>query len=236
MTTEKMKRFCGLLGCTLLVALAVVPNALAHPNPRITVLFGGSFISGQRAFVVDGDPFISQFLNGGKVRLRGSLDLTSHWTLEGDYSFGRNDQRITEESGGILVNRDFGVTVGQVQLNFVRFLTDNESRIRPFFSAGLGMVRFNPTDQAKLLALGGDFIDDPTPLTSSVEVSFTVGGGLEARLNRWFGLRFDLKDHMSPIPRFGLDETSSGPGGIFFPVSGIVHNVEVAAGIVFYLF
>ncbi len=236
MTTEKMKRFCGLLGCTLLVALAVVPNALAHPNPRITVLFGGSFISGQRAFVVDGDPFISQFLNGGKVRLRGSLDLTSHWTLEGDYSFGRNDQRITEESGGILVNRDFGVTVGQVQLNFVRFLTDNESRIRPFFSAGLGMVRFNPTDEAKLLALGGDFIDDPTPLTSSVEVSFTVGGGLEARLNRWLGLRFDLKDHMSAIPRFGLDETSSGPGGIFFPVSGIVHNVEAAGGIVFYFF
>ncbi len=236
MTTEKMKRFCGLLGCTLLVALAVVPNALAHPNPRITVLFGGSFISGQRAFVVDGDPFISQFLNGGKVRLRGSLDLTSHWTLEGDYSFGRNDQRITEESGGILVNRDFGVTVGQVQLNFVRFLTDNESRIRPFFSAGLGMVRFNPTDEAKLLALGGAFIDDPTLLTSSVEVSFTVGGGLEARLNRWLGLRFDLKDHMSAIPRFGLDEVSSGPGGIFFPVSGIVHNVEAAGGIVFYFF
>jgi len=34
------------------------------------------------------------------------------------------------------------------------------------------MVRFNPPDEAKLLALGGDFIDDPTPPTSSVEVSF----------------------------------------------------------------
>ncbi len=236
MRTMKTKRLLGLLGCTLLVALAVAPNALAHPNPRITVLFGGSFLSGERAFVVDGDPFISKFLNGGKYGVRGSLDLTSHWTLEGNYSFGHNDQRITEESGGILVNRDFGVTVGQVQFNFVRFLTSNESRIRPFFSAGLGMARFNPTDEAKLLALAGDFIDDPTPLTTSVEVSFTVGGGLEARLNRWLGLRFDLKDHMSPIPRFGLNETSSGSGGIFFPVSGIVHNVEAAGGIVFYFF
>ncbi len=236
MKTMKTKRLLGWVGCALLVAAAVVPNALAHPNPRITVLFGGSFMSGDRAFVVDGDPFISQFLNGGKFRLRGSLDLTSHWTLEGDYSIGHNDQRITEESGGILVQRDFGVSVGQVQLHFVRFLTDNESRIRPFFSAGLGMVRFNPTDEAKLLALGGDFIDDPTALTSSIELSFSVGGGLEARLNRWLGLRFDLKDHMSPIPRFGLNETSSGPGGIFFPVSGIVHNVEAAAGIVFYFF
>ncbi len=236
MRTMKTTRLLGWVGCTLLVLAAFAPNALAHPNPRITVLFGGSFLSGDRTFVVNGNPFISQFLNGGKFRLRGSLDLTSHWTLEGNYSFGHNDQRITEESGGILVNRDFGLTVGQVQLNFVRFLTSNESRIRPFFSVGLGMVRFNPTDEAKLLALGGDFIDDPTALTSSVEVSFTVGGGLETRLNRWLGLRFDLKDHMSAIPRFGLDETSSGPGGIFFPVSGIVHNVEAAGGIVFYFF
>ena len=118
----------------------------------------------------------------------------------------------------------------------MRFLTDNESRIRPFFSAGLGAVRFNPPDEAKLAALGGDFLADPTQLTSSIEVSFAVGGGLEARLNRWLELRFDFKDYMSPIPRFGLDETSSGPGGIFFPVSGILHNVEAAAGIVFYFF
>ena len=236
MNTVRTKRFLGWVSCALLVAAALVLNALAHPNPRITVLFGGSFISGERTFDVNGDSFVSQFLNGGKVRLRGSLDLTSHWTLEGDYSFGRNDQRITQDSGGIIEQRDFKVNVGQVQLNFVRFFTDNESRIRPFFSAGLGMVRFNPTDEAKLAALNGDFIDDPTQLTSSIDLSFAVGGGLEARLNRWLGLRFDFKDHMSPIPRFGLEETSSGPGGIFFPVSGLVHNVEAAGGIVFYFF
>jgi len=236
MKTVRTKRVLGWVGCALLVAAAVVPNALAHPNPRITVLFGGSFISGERTFDVNGESFVSQFLNGGKIRLRGSLDLSSHWTLEGDYSFGRNDQRISQDIGGIIEQRDFKVTVGQVQLNFVRFFTDNESRVRPFFTAGLGMVRFNPTDEAKLAALSGDFLANPTLLTSSIDFSLAVGGGLEARLNRWLGLRFDLKDHMSPIPRFGLDETSSGPGGIFFPVSGIVHNVEVAAGIVFYLF
>ena len=236
MNTVRTIRFSGWLSCALLVAAAVVPNALAHPNPRITVLFGGSFISGERAFDLNGDSFVSQFLNGGKLRLRGSLDLSSHWTLEGDYSFGRNDQRITQDSGGIIEQRDFKVNVGQVQLNFVRFFTDNESRIRPFFTVGLGAVRFNPTDEAKLAALSGDFLADPTQLTSSIDLSLAVGGGLEARLNRWLGLRFDFKDYMSPIPRFGLDETSSGPGGIFFPVSGILHNVEAAAGIIFYFF
>ncbi|MCH8320069.1 MAG: outer membrane beta-barrel protein [Acidobacteria bacterium] len=230
------KRVLGWVVCALLVTAAIVPNALAHPNPRITVLFGGSFIAGERTFDLNGDSYVSQFLNGGKFRLRGSLDLSKHWTLEGDYSFGRNDQRITQDTGGVIEQRDFKVNVGQVQLNFVRFFTDNESRIRPFFSAGLGAVRFNPTDEAKSAALSGDFLADPTQLTSSIDISFAVGGGLEARLNRWLGLRFDLKDHMSAIPRFGLEESSSGPGGIFFPVNGIVHNVEAAAGIVFYFF
>ena len=234
MKTINPKRLLGWVACALLVAAAVVPNALAHPNPRITVLFGGSFIAGERSFDLNGDSFVSQFLNGGKFRLRGSLDLSKHWTLEGDYSFGRNDQRITQDIGGVIEQRDFKVNVGQVQLNFVRFFTDNESRIRPFFSAGLGAVRFNPTDEAKLAALSGDFLADPTQLTSSIDISVAVGGGLEARLNRWLGPRFDIKDHMSPIPRYALEESSSGPGGIFFPVSGILHNVEAAGGIVFF--
>ena len=236
MKTINPKRLLGWVACALLVAAAVVPNALAHPNPRITVLFGGSFIAGERSFDMNGDSFVSQFLNGGKFRLRGSLDLSKHWTLEGDYSFGRNDQRITQDIGGVIEQRDFKVNVGQVQLNFVRFFTDNESRIRPFFSFGLGAVRFNPTDEAKLAALSGDFLADPTLLTPSIDISVAVGGGLEARLNRWLGLRFDFKDHMSPIPRYGLEESSSGPGGIFFPVTGILHNVEAAGGIVFYFF
>jgi len=236
MKTMNTKRVLGWVVCALLVTAAIVPTALAHPNPRITILFGGSFIAGERTFDLNGDSYVSQFLNGGKFHLRGSLDLSKHWTLEGDYSFGRNDQRITQDTGGVIEQRDFKVNVGQVQLNFVRFFTDNESRIRPFFSAGLGAVRFNPTDEAKSAALSGDFLADPTQLTSSIDISIAVGGGLEARLNRWLGLRFDFKDHMSPIPRYGLEESSSGPGGIFFPVSGILHNVEAAVGIIFYLF
>ena len=166
-----------------------------------------------------GTPLSPQFLNGGKFRLRGSLDLSSHWTLEGDYSFGRNDQRITQDTGGVIEQRDFKVNVGQVQLNFVRFFTDNESRIRPFFSAGLGAVRFNPTDEAKLAALSGDFLADPTQLTSSIDISVAVGGGLEARLNRWLGLRFAFKDHMSPIPRYGLEGELFRSGGNLFSLS-----------------
>jgi hypothetical protein len=37
------------------------------------------------------------------------------------------------------------------------------------------------------------------------------------------------------VPTFSLPQASTGPGSVFYPVSGTVNNVEVAAGIVFYL-
>ncbi len=236
MKTVMIKQFPVLLGCTLLVALVALPNAFANPNPRVTVLFGGSFLNGERAFDLSGDSFTSKFLKGGKTRLRGSLDLTKHWTLEADYSLGHNDQRITDLSGATPLETDFGVSVGQFHFNLVRFLTSSESRIRPLFSVSLGTSRFNPTDAAKESALNNEFLRDPTQLESSVQLSVAVGGGVEARLSRWLGIRFDVKDYISPVPRFGLNETSSGQGGVFFPVSGLVHNIETEGGIIFYLF
>lgn len=223
------------LGGTLLVILLVVPNAFGqNPNPRVTVSVGGSYLKADRTFVADGDPFRSEFVDGGKVRLRGTLDLTKHWSIEGDYSFGRNNQRITELSGGRLEQRDFGVRLSQVHFNFLRFFTSRKSRVRPFLTSGIGAVRFSPTDEAKARALTDKFIDDPALIGSTTKINFAIGGGLEARFNRWVGVRFDLKDYISTVPRFGLRETPSGPQAAFFPVDGVVHNVEAAVGIVFY--
>ncbi|MDA2938948.1 hypothetical protein MYX75_11890, partial [Acidobacteria bacterium AH-259-A15] len=103
-----------------------------------------------------------------------------------------------------------------------------------FLTSGFGAVRFNPTKEAKALALSDQFIGQPTQIGSTIKLSVTLGGGFEARFNRWLGVRLEAKDNMSAIPRFGLGETSSGPGGTFFPVDGIVHNIDAAAGVVFY--
>jgi len=222
------------IGCAFLLCLLVAANALGqNPNPRITISLGGSQVRGDRSFVVDGDSFTSRFVDGGKVRVRGTLDLTKHLSLEGDYSLGRNNQRITE-LGGTPEQRDFGVRVGQVHLNLLRFFTSRKSPVRPFLTSGIGAVRFSPTSAAKALALSDEFIDDPTQIDSTTELSLAVGGGIEARFNRWVGVRFDLKDYITAVPRFGLRQTPSGPGGVFFPVSGVAHNIEAAVGIVFF--
>ncbi len=234
MLKMRLDRFCT-VGCAFLAVLLIVPIAFAqNPNPRVTVSVGGSYLRGDRSFVVDSDEFTSEFVDGGKVRVRGTLDLTKHWSIEGDYSFGRNNQRIIELSGGTLEQRDFGARLGQVHFNLVRFFTSRQSRVRPFLTSGIGAVRFTPTAEAKALALANEFIDEPTQIDSTTLPSFTFGGGLEGRFNRWVGVRFDVKDYISPVPRFGLRQTPSGPGADFFPVDGVVHNIEAAVGIVFF--
>ncbi len=162
------------------------------------------------------------------------MDLTSHFSIEGSYSYGRNNLTITEQSGGTLERRDFGIVVGQGNLNFLHFFTSRKSRVRPFLTYGIGAVNFSPTDEAQAMALANDFITNPTAIDSTFKFGFNVGGGIEGRFNRWAGLRFDVKDYISAYPRFGLPETSTGTGGSFFPATGVVHNLEVSVGIVFF--
>ena len=220
---------------TVPVLLLFAVNAFGvNPNPRISISAGGSVVKGDRTFVVDGDNFSSSFVDGGKGRVRGTLDLTKKWSLEATYSHGRNNQRILE-LGDTPIQRDFGMKLNQVDLNFVHFFAARKSPVRPFLTSGIGSLRFSPTSEAKALALSDEFIDDPTQLVSTRKLTVAFGGGIEARFSRWLGLRFDVKDYISAVPRFGVPQTSSSSGGIFFPVDGILHNIEIGVGIVFFL-
>lgn len=217
----------------LMLFAASAPGAVAQGNPRITLFGGGSLLQGDRSFVVSGDNFTTEFITGGKLRARGSLDVTSHWTLEADYSFGRNNFRVNE-MGTTPAQRDYGIRVHNVTFNLVRFFTASRRHVRPYLGTGIGWVRYSPTDAAKTLAMT-EFIDAPSNLTASNDFSVPFGGGMEIRFTRWLGTRLDVRDNISRVARFGVPTTPSGPGGDFFPVDGITHNVQVEIGMVFFL-
>ena len=219
-----------------LAILALSSNSLGQDlNPRVTLFAGGSFHGGDRTFVVGGDPFQSEFLEGHKLGLRGTVDRTEHFSIEAAYSLGRNDLRILELEDLPPQDRTFDVTLHQVTGNLLFYLTPRERVLRPFATVGIGVTHFSPTDEAKVLAITDRFIKDPSSIEASTKLSLNFGGGVEGSLHRWIGVRVDIRDHVSKIPRFGLPETSSGPGGLFFPVNGSVHNIEISAGIVVFL-
>jgi len=216
-----------------LALLLLAPSAFAQDsNPRVTFFGGGSFLKGERSFTIGGDPKRSEFAAGGKFGVRGTMDLNDHWAAEAAYSYGTNNLRIQEIATPIR-ERDYGVRVHQLTGNLLYLWGGSHSRFRPFLTAGAGLSRFNPTSEAKSLA-SLRFVDEPAPINSNSKFNFNYGGGVEARAGDVLGIRFDLRDHLSPIPRFGVPEAPTAGVADFFPVSGMVHDVEASVGIVIY--
>lgn len=223
-----------IVGCAFLVVLVVVPNVFGQEhNPRLTIFGGGSFLKGERTFPVGGETLRSNFASGGKLGFRGTWDLDNHWAVEGAYGYGTNNLRFFELAQVPPRERAFGVRVHQFTGNVLYFLGAPDQKLRPFATAGLGFTRFNPTSGAKAAA-ALRFVDEPAAISGSNELAFNFGVGAEAKAADWLGVRFDFRDHMTRIPRFGVPDKPTVGILDFFPVSGPVHDLEISVGIVIY--
>jgi len=208
------------------------PAAVAQDaNPRITVFGGGSLLGGSRTFFLGPRAFNTTSEDGGKFGVRGTVDLREHWAVEGSYSFAGNNLQVTQLVPPAV--RMFGVHVHQVNGNALYFFNDNNYRLRPFLTGGLGLTRFSPAGDAKLAA-AGLFLDQPAIIFAQNHFDVNFGAGVEAKVWGQFGVRFDVRDYVSGIPRYGLPENPVSAGGPSFPVHGVVNNVELSAGFVFY--
>lgn len=230
MSTRLVLRVCMVVGTVFLTAAGSYGQIL---NPRVTLTAASSSVSAVRNFVVDGDTFKTQYAGGGRGKARLTLDLTKHLSLEGVYGFGTSNLTVTKMTATPQTNA-FGVREHELQVNILHFFTGSSSHFRPFLTTGIGDAHFGPTDAAKAKA-AVQFIDDPAQISSTNKVSFTLGGGLEARSSHRIGLRLDLTDHISGIPTYGVPQTAAAPGSAFYPVNGTVHNIQLEAGLVFYL-
>lgn len=145
-------------------------------------------------------------LNSG-FGLAARLDLYTGEFLAHELSYGF-DRDSLELSG-----EDLGaVTVHQFFYDLMLHLTPRGAPVRPFIVGGLGFSGFFPPD-TDILQTGG--------LT---KFGFNYGGGLKFRLSDRFGLRVDIRDHVSSKPNL-LNLAD---------VTGQLHQVEYSAGLSLY--
>jgi opacity protein-like surface antigen len=226
----------NVLKIALFVAVVAIAASAQMPmNLRVGTFGSGSLMMADRDFTISGDQFRSEFLNGGNYGFRGVIDLTDNWALEGSYSYGNNNLRITETAGNTTDVRNFGVRQHGWNANALRYLNGNDSRFRMFVDGGLGLSRFSPSELAQIAAVVDQFVDEPALITAENKVNFNFGGGVEAKASDRIGIRFDLKDHIAGVPRFGVPQTPQGTGGDFYPVDGMTHNISAGIGLMWYL-
>jgi hypothetical protein len=132
------------------------------------------------------------------------LDLNSGRFLAHELSYGIDREQLT------LSGEELGpVTVHQFFYDLVFHLTPRETRLRPFVVGGLGFSSFFPP-ATDILQTGG-----------ITKFGYNYGGGLKVKLHRRFGLRVDIRDHVS-----------SKPNILSLPdVTGKLHQLELSAGL-----
>ena len=218
----------------LVLSLVLLAPGVARAqdiNPRISFFGGASLLSGSRSFVIGPSLFTTQFQNGIKIGVRGTANLREHWGAEGTYSFSSNDLQIAQALP--VAVQSLGVHLHQVTGNALYFFTARDKSIRPFVTAGLGVSHFSPTSDAKLRA-AQSFLGQPAVIAGTSSFAFDFGGGIEWRPWDRFGLRLDLRDHLSAIPRFGLPQNATSPGAPFFPIQGRAQDFEITTGLIYY--
>ena len=208
-------------------------NAQTLSDFRLNVFGAGSFLAANRTFTLDGDIFNTKYESGPRFGFRATGSLSDRVSIEGAYSFGRNNLRVTTMRA-IPVMRLFETRTHQFSGNALYYFSGLSEDWKPFVTAGIGITRFSPTQEAVAFA-GVRFLDDPARLESSGKFGLNFGGGTEYQLSSSLGLRADLRDHVMGVPTFNLPQVATGPGSVFYPVNGHVNNIEVAAGVVFYL-
>ena len=136
-------------GALLLFLFAAKAAFAQESNVRATFFGSGSFLKAERNFTVDGDAKRSNFADGGRIGARFTVDLDSHWAAEGGY--GTNNLRILDV-GAPTITRAFGTRIHQFTGNMSYYFSEPHHGLRPFVTAGAGIMRFNPTSKAKSAA------------------------------------------------------------------------------------
>ncbi len=136
--------------------------------------------------------------NGFHFGFRGGFNTGDHLGYEMGYMYNRTNLDVLGTKQGMAYH--------QVMFNALYYFTNPDARFRPFGTAGLGFTNY--AEPGTSAAYGG----------GSTEFGFNYGGGVKIRLTSLFGLRFDLRQSMTPKP-FGLPLAS-----------GWLRETEVSAG------
>ncbi len=232
--TFRTKLIAGLSVICLIALASLTARAQEGQgvDPRASFFAGASLLGGGRTFFIGPKGFTTKFQNGGRFGFRGDFNIRDHWAVEGTYAFESDGLNVTHTTPVQSVS-NFGTHIHQLEANGLYYFTTRGTRFRPFVTVGFGILRYNPTGDARLAA-ATQFLDQPVALHGETHPDFIPGVGIEAMIVNHIGARIDLRDHITGLPRFGLPQNPQSPNGPQYPISGTVSNWEISAGVTYH--
>ena len=156
--------------------------------------------------------------SGGFV-LGQTMGDRGRWGGEFRYNYFKNDLKL--EGGGQSV--EFGAQSHSVHYDVLYYLSDKQSRVRPYVAAGFGVKVYQGTgDEIPFQPL-----TDLALLTKSSEAMPTgdFGAGVKIQMGDNWYFRIEFRDYISGIPRKVM---APAPGAT---IDGILHHLAPFIGI-----
>ena len=140
--------------------------------------------------------------NGMRIGGRMSFDFRSYFSHEIAYTWQRAKFRVTTSDGVTTTASESNIGIHNYYYNFVAHATRRDSAVRPFVTGGGGMSSFTYPGYS-------------TFSRGDTKFGYNYGAGIKFRLSDKYGLRFDVRDHVTGKPYFD-------------DLDGRLHNVETS--------
>ena len=201
------------------------------PPGEYSVLEVNAFAGYQwfQIYATDDKSRVSKFDSGPVVGIRVTEDFSKYVGFEQSFTAGFNDLRL--RPFGLQQFASANAHNYALVINPVLHFTKRESKVRPFVTAGPGLVWYVPSNTLQNTVAGA------APLTTELKTKYgpalMFGGGVKFNASRRVGLRFDLRDTWTQGRYFGLPDYPYGAGAIYSPAHGTEHSVALTGGISF---
>jgi opacity protein-like surface antigen/flagellar motor protein MotB len=193
----------------------------------------GAFLGGSFFHQVD-KGLGTKHHSGGAAGFRVTENFWRYIGLEQAFTYSSNNVSFLKPAAAGQPNFSFGNRIYQYSLNPIIYFTPRGSKIRPFVTAGISALNYNPTDtgtaNARLITnapFGARNLDD------DLKPGLNYGGGLKWHLTDHFGLRFDVRGISSKNPTYRIPDYSTT--GVYIPRDSMLNGVQTTAGLTYYI-
>ena len=158
----------------------------------------------------EGSSTVFALSNGVRVGARMSFDFREFFAHEVAYAWQHTNFRETTDNQTDLIHTvsEMPTSIHNYYYNFTAHATPRDTQVRPFVTGGVGVSAFIPPGYS------------PPGYSTSIsqgetKVGYNYGAGIKFLLSEKYGIRFDVRDHVTGKP-------------FFRNVDGSLHNLETS--------
>jgi opacity protein-like surface antigen len=225
-------------GFMVTVALCLGATVGRAQTSLVYVTGGGTAIRDAQAFELKLIPFTSQFASGGGGNLGVEVPLKKSkiFGLELSYGLSQNNFELTNQNTNPTTTVSYGLRDNRISGDIVLHSPSTFRNIRPYLVAGPEYDRYSPTSAAVSLAarVGFGASAPVAKLGSEGDWGVNIGGGLDYKVTEKWGVRIDVRDHLTDSPTLGLPYAPTSTSPAYFPVSGKASSITYTIGLVYH--